>query len=213
MASSVLNKNAASALASSVFPTPVGPRNMKLAMGPLGSLRSALLRWIAVATAATASFWPIMRLCSSAPSCSSLSRSELMSLAMGMPVHCRGEGEAGQASNENVRQGMNGQTDSGQRHRSPDLEAKQSMVDLPRRRGGAEGGLVGHRFHCAKPPTTKSSANGHWRGTSYIPMYVHNVHLHPNTYTMYIFLKFNNHSNLGHVFEACFSKSFRQNSL
>lgn len=56
MASSVLNRNAASAFASSVLPTPVGPRNMKLAMGPLGSLRSALLRWIAVATAATASF-------------------------------------------------------------------------------------------------------------------------------------------------------------
>jgi hypothetical protein len=90
MASSVLNRNAASALASSVLPTPVGPRNMKLAMGPLGSDKSARLRWMAVATAATASVCPMMRLCSSEPSWSKRSRSLLTSLATGMPVHCRG---------------------------------------------------------------------------------------------------------------------------
>jgi hypothetical protein len=42
IASSVLNRNDARALASSVLPTPVGPRNMKLAMGRLGSDRPAL---------------------------------------------------------------------------------------------------------------------------------------------------------------------------
>lgn len=42
IASSVLNRFEASALASSVLPTPVGPRNMKLAMGRLGSDRPAL---------------------------------------------------------------------------------------------------------------------------------------------------------------------------
>ena len=36
-ASSVLNRYTASALASSVLPTPVGPRNMKDAMGRCGS--------------------------------------------------------------------------------------------------------------------------------------------------------------------------------
>jgi len=40
---------------------PVGPRNMNEAIGPLGSDRSALLRWMAVATASTASAWPMMR--------------------------------------------------------------------------------------------------------------------------------------------------------
>jgi len=42
MASSVLNSCTARALASSVLPTPVGPRNMKEAMGRLGSLSPAL---------------------------------------------------------------------------------------------------------------------------------------------------------------------------
>mmetsp|Transcript_19181 Transcript_19181/g.48752 ORF Transcript_19181/g.48752 Transcript_19181/m.48752 type:complete len:312 (-) Transcript_19181:1570-2505(-) len=85
-ASSLLNRYAASALASSVLPTPVGPRNMKDAMGPLGSARSARERWMASATASTASSWPIMRLCSSSVRCSSLSRSLATSLVTGMPV-------------------------------------------------------------------------------------------------------------------------------
>lgn len=42
MACSVLNSCAASALASSVLPTPVGPRNRKDAIGPLGSFMPAL---------------------------------------------------------------------------------------------------------------------------------------------------------------------------
>jgi hypothetical protein len=41
---------------------PVGPRNRKEAMGPLGSFMPALLRWMAWATASTASSCPMMRL-------------------------------------------------------------------------------------------------------------------------------------------------------
>ena len=41
IASSVLNRNVASVFASSVFPTPVGPRNMNDAMGRLGSDKPA----------------------------------------------------------------------------------------------------------------------------------------------------------------------------
>mmetsp|Transcript_8800 Transcript_8800/g.29333 ORF Transcript_8800/g.29333 Transcript_8800/m.29333 type:complete len:220 (-) Transcript_8800:913-1572(-) len=44
IASSVLNRNVARVLASSVFPTPVGPKNMKLAIGRFGSLNPARLR-------------------------------------------------------------------------------------------------------------------------------------------------------------------------
>ena len=44
MASSLSNSRLASALESSVLPTPVGPRNRKLAMGRFGSLRPALDR-------------------------------------------------------------------------------------------------------------------------------------------------------------------------
>eukprot|EP00955_Chlamydomonas_euryale_P038922 351250-Chlamydomonas_euryale.AAC.2 len=42
--------------------SPVGPRNMKLAMGRLGSDSPARLRWIASDTAATAVSWPTTRL-------------------------------------------------------------------------------------------------------------------------------------------------------
>lgn len=42
MACSVLNRFCARVLASSVLPTPVGPRKRKLAMGPLGSFMPAL---------------------------------------------------------------------------------------------------------------------------------------------------------------------------
>ena len=49
------NIASASAFESSVFPTPVGPKNMKLPMGRFGSAMPALARFIALATADTAS--------------------------------------------------------------------------------------------------------------------------------------------------------------
>ena len=55
MASSVSNKKFASALLSSVLPTPVGPRNKNEPMGRLGSDRPARERRIAFATTVTAS--------------------------------------------------------------------------------------------------------------------------------------------------------------
>ena len=50
MALSSSNRNSASALASSVLPTPVGPRNRKLPMGRSGSCRPARARRTASAT-------------------------------------------------------------------------------------------------------------------------------------------------------------------
>ena len=47
------------ALDSSVFPTPVGPRNIKEPMGRFGSFKPTRPLLIACATAFTASFWPI----------------------------------------------------------------------------------------------------------------------------------------------------------
>mmetsp|Transcript_11213 Transcript_11213/g.31354 ORF Transcript_11213/g.31354 Transcript_11213/m.31354 type:complete len:282 (+) Transcript_11213:304-1149(+) len=87
MAASVLNMYSASALASSVFPTPVGPRNMNEAIGLLGSDRPARDLWMASATASTASSWPMTRLCSSSDRCRSFSLSDAISLETGMPVH------------------------------------------------------------------------------------------------------------------------------
>ena len=53
------NRYSASALVSSVLPTPVGPRNMNEPIGRLGSCRPARARRTAVETAFTASAWPI----------------------------------------------------------------------------------------------------------------------------------------------------------
>ncbi|SLA74531.1 Uncharacterised protein [Mycobacteroides abscessus subsp. abscessus] len=50
--------DSASALASSVLPTPVGPRNRKVATGLLPSRRPARDNRTASATARTASSWP-----------------------------------------------------------------------------------------------------------------------------------------------------------
>src|SRR5207237_1029745 len=60
-------RNSASARANSVFPTPVGPRKMKLPTGRFGSLRPDLARSTASCTASTALSWPTTRLCSSSP--------------------------------------------------------------------------------------------------------------------------------------------------
>ena len=54
-------RNSASARASSVFPTPVGPRNMNEPIGRFSSDSPARLRRIAFAVAVTAASWPITR--------------------------------------------------------------------------------------------------------------------------------------------------------
>ena len=61
-ASSLPNMNSASALASSVFPTPVGPRKMNEPIGRLGSFRPARARRTALETIPIASSWPMTRL-------------------------------------------------------------------------------------------------------------------------------------------------------
>ena len=87
MAFSVSNRYSASALASSVLPTPVGPRNRKLPIGRLGSDRPARLRRMAPATADTASSWPTTRSCSLSSRSTSFSISPCIILLTGMPVH------------------------------------------------------------------------------------------------------------------------------
>ena len=65
IARSSSNRKSASERASSVLPTPVGPRNRNEPIGRFGSDRPARLRRMALATAMTASSWPITRWCSS----------------------------------------------------------------------------------------------------------------------------------------------------
>ncbi|MNZ89001.1 hypothetical protein D3C78_1079040 [compost metagenome] len=84
--SSLSNKKPASALHSSVLPTPVGPRNRKEPVGRLGSDRPERERRMAFATAAIASSWPTTRWCSLSSIFSSLSFSPCIILATGMPV-------------------------------------------------------------------------------------------------------------------------------
>ena len=84
--SSLSNRKPASALHSSVLPTPVGPRKRNEPVGRFGSERPERERRIALATAAIASSWPTTRSCSFCSISSSLSRSPCISLATGMPV-------------------------------------------------------------------------------------------------------------------------------
>ena len=86
MAFSLSNRYSASAFASSVLPTPVGPRNRKLPMGLFGSDRPARLRRMAPATAETASSWPMTRSCSLSSRSTSFSISPCIILDTGMPV-------------------------------------------------------------------------------------------------------------------------------
>ena len=78
---------AARARASSVFPTPVGPRNSRDPSGRLGSCRPARARRIDVETARTAESWPMTRACRRSSRCSSFSASPSISLVSGTPVH------------------------------------------------------------------------------------------------------------------------------
>ena len=78
--------DSASALVSSVLPTPVGPRNRKLPMGLSGSARPLRLRLMAPATACTASSWPMTRPCSVSSRLTSLAISPSIILLTGTPV-------------------------------------------------------------------------------------------------------------------------------
>ena len=86
MFSSSSKRNSASAFASSVFPTPVGPRNMKLPMGRPGSESPARALRTASASAPIAVSWPITRSCKRSSILSSRSASPSTSCALGMPV-------------------------------------------------------------------------------------------------------------------------------
>src|SRR4029078_6581972 len=86
MFSSLSNSAAANVLASSVLPTPVGPRKTKDPIGRRGSRIPERARITASATSWTASSWPITRSCRISSSRSSFSRSPSCSRATGIPV-------------------------------------------------------------------------------------------------------------------------------
>ena len=80
------NRNAASALVSSVLPTPVGPRNRNDPSGRFGSFSPARARRTAFDTASTASRCPMTRRPSSSSMRSSFSRSPSSIRSTGIPV-------------------------------------------------------------------------------------------------------------------------------
>ena len=84
---SSLNRNSASARASSVFPTPVLPRNMNEPIGFFSSCSPARERRMASLTAFTASGWAMTRSSSRSSRWSSLCLSLSNILETGMPVH------------------------------------------------------------------------------------------------------------------------------
>ena len=81
------NRHLARAFASSVLPTPVGPRNINEPIGLFGSPMPARERQMASVTFCTASSWPMTDLCSTLSRFSSFSRSPSSSFETGMPVH------------------------------------------------------------------------------------------------------------------------------
>ena len=87
IASSSPKRNSASVRASSVLPTPEGPRKMNEPVGRFGSLMPARARRIDFETASIARCWPITRLCSSSSMRMSFCDSASVSLKTGMPVH------------------------------------------------------------------------------------------------------------------------------
>ena len=87
IASCESNMNSASARASSVLPTPVGPRNRNVPIGRSGSCRPARERRRAFETATTASSWPITRWCRRSSMWMSFSTSPSSIRETGMPVH------------------------------------------------------------------------------------------------------------------------------
>ena len=87
IASSSPNIKSANTLARRVFPTPVGPKNMKEPMGLLGSFIPARERLTAWAMDVMASSWPTTLLCSSSSIFIRRSDSPCSSLSSGIPVH------------------------------------------------------------------------------------------------------------------------------
>ena len=85
--SSVSNRNSASALQSSVLPTPVGPRNRNEPFGRRGSASPARERRMASETMRTASSWPTTRRDSASSIRKSFSFSPSSIFETGMPVH------------------------------------------------------------------------------------------------------------------------------
>ncbi len=85
--SSSPKRNSARVRASSVLPTPEGPRKMNEPAGRFGSLIPARERRIALETAVIATSWPITRLCSSSSMRISFWVSASVSLKTGIPVH------------------------------------------------------------------------------------------------------------------------------
>ena len=102
-AASSSNMNSASARASSVLPTPVGPRKMNDPIGRFGSPIPLRERRIASATAATASSWLIRRRCSAASIPSSRSASSSNIRATGTPVMLETTSATSSASTVSVR--------------------------------------------------------------------------------------------------------------
>ena len=72
---------------SSVFPTPVGPKNKKLAIGLLGSFNPVLDLFIEFATAQIALLWPIIFSLRVDSNFKSLSFSDWVKLFTGIEVH------------------------------------------------------------------------------------------------------------------------------
>ena len=87
IARSSSKRNSASARASSVLPTPVGPKNINEPIGRLGSDKPARLRRTALATAVTAASCPMTRLCSRPSSRTNLLISPSSKRLTGTPVH------------------------------------------------------------------------------------------------------------------------------
>ena len=78
----------ANALANSVLPTPVGPKNINEPIGRFGSFKPLRARRIARETAEMASSWPTTRLCKTFSSCMRRSLSLRCNWVTGTPVHC-----------------------------------------------------------------------------------------------------------------------------
>src|ERR1700690_3649502 len=103
IASCESNMNSARARASSVLPTPVGPRNRKLPIGRSGSCRPARERRSAVATASIASSWPTTRSCRRSSMCTSFSVSPSIRRLTGMPVQRATTSAMSSASTSSLR--------------------------------------------------------------------------------------------------------------
>ena len=80
------NMNSASVRASSVLPTPVGPKKMNEPIGRFGFFKPARARRMAREMTLIASSWPMMRLCNAWSMLSSLEVSSSLSLLTGIRV-------------------------------------------------------------------------------------------------------------------------------